>query len=213
MTNQSPSQQPVPGGQGGPAVTGSKPRFWQRTPVLIVSALVLLALGYGIGQPSAATTQKQLDTARSQLQAARTQLTVAGNNLTSERSKVQQAQAAASNANATAAAKYKADEAKLAAKEKALARTRHGLLALEGRIQASSISSDGVYVVGSDIKPGTWHTKGDGGSGDQCYYATLGSTNISDILDNNNFDGPETVDVTGAHAFQISGPCTWVRVG
>jgi hypothetical protein len=96
---------------------------------------------------------------------------------------------------------------------RALARTRHGLLALEGRIQASSISADGVYVVGSDIKPGTWHTTGDGGSGSQCYYATLNSTNTSDISDNNNFDGPETADVSGAHAFEISGPCTWYRVG
>jgi hypothetical protein len=67
-------------------------------------------------------------------------------------------------------------------------------------------------VVGSDIASGTWHTAGDGGSGDQCYYATLNSTNTSDISDNNNFDGPETVSLSGAYAFQISGPCTWVKV-
>ncbi len=48
----------------------------------------------------------------------------------------------------------------------------------------------GVYGVGSDIKAGTWHTPGDGGSGDQCYYAVLNSTNTSDIANNNNnFDG------------------------
>jgi len=41
----------------------------------------------------------------------------------------------------------------------------------------------------------------------------LNSSNTSDISDNNNFDGPETVDVNGAYAFQISGPCEWVRDG
>jgi hypothetical protein len=70
-----------------------------------------------------------------------------------------------------------------------------------------------VYVVGKDIKSGTWHTNGDGGQTDnECYYATINSTNTSDIADNNNFDGPETVDVSRAYAFQISGPCTWVLV-
>jgi hypothetical protein len=84
----------------------------------------------------------------------------------------------------------------------------------EGELQSSRISSDGVYVVGKDIKPGTYHTNGDGGQTDtECYYATLNSTSTSDISDNNNFDGPETVDVSGAYAFQINGPCTWVRVG
>ena len=27
------------------------------------------------------------------------------------------------------------------------------------------------------------------------------------------FDGPETADVSGAYAFQISSPCTWTRIG
>jgi hypothetical protein len=75
-----------------------------------------------------------------------------------------------------------------------------------GQLQASSISADGVYVVGQDIKSGTWHTPGDGGqTGDQCYYATLTDDNTDDISDNNNFDGPETVDVSGAYALQIGG--------
>jgi hypothetical protein len=41
----------------------------------------------------------------------------------------------------------------------------------------------------------------------ECYYAALsGSDTINDITDNNNFDGDETVGVSGAHALQISGP-------
>jgi hypothetical protein len=87
-------------------------------------------------------------------------------------------------------------------------------MAAEGQLQASQISGDGVYVVGQDIKPGTYHTNGSGNTGQtDCYFATLNSTDTSNIADNNNFDGPETVDVSGAYAFEINGPCTWVRVG
>ena len=71
--------------------------------------------------------------------------------------------------------------------------------------QATQISDDGVYVVGQDIPGGTWHTSG----GSQCYEATLGSTDTSNIIDNNNFTGPDTVSLAGAKAFDISGGCTW----
>ena len=56
---------------------------------------------------------------------------------------------------------------------------------------------------------GTWHTNG----GSQCYYALLGSTDTSNIIDNNNITGPATVSLGGAYAFDISGGCTWVKVG
>lgn len=71
---------------------------------------------------------------------------------------------------------------------------------------ADSIDLDGVYVVGSDIPAGTWHTTG----GSQCYYALLNSTDTSDISDNNNFNGPATVTLHSG-AFQISGGCTWSK--
>ena len=71
--------------------------------------------------------------------------------------------------------------------------------------QATQISQDGVYIIGQDIPGGTWHTSG----GSQCYEATLGSTDTSNIIDNNNFTGPDTVSLAGAKAFDISGGCTW----
>ena len=83
------------------------------------------------------------------------------------------------------------------------------LLREQGIIQASTINADGVYVIGKDIPAGIYHTSG----GNQCYYATLGSTDTSNILNNNNINGPETVDVSGAYALEISGGCTWVKVG
>ena len=71
--------------------------------------------------------------------------------------------------------------------------------------EATQISADGVYVIGTDIAGGTWHTSG----GSQCYEATLASTDTSNIIDNNNFTGPDTVDLSGAKAFEINGGCTW----
>jgi predicted RecA/RadA family phage recombinase len=75
--------------------------------------------------------------------------------------------------------------------------------------EATQISADGVYVIGQDIPGGTWHTSG----GSQCYEATLASTDTSNIIDNNNFTGPDTVSLAGAKAFQIIGGCTWQQEG
>jgi hypothetical protein len=75
--------------------------------------------------------------------------------------------------------------------------------------EATQISADGVYVIGQDIPGGTWHTSG----GSKCYEATLASTDASNIIDNNNFTGPDTMSLAGAKAFDISGGCTWQQEG
>lgn len=112
------------------------------------------------------------------------------------------AQNAASAANAAAQTKY---AGRMAAASALVSRLKHE----QQVVSHSTISQDGVYVVGQDIPAGTYHTSG----GNQCYYATLGSTDTSNIMDNNNFTGPETVDVSSAYAFQISGGCTWTKIG
>jgi len=43
--------------------------------------------------------------------------------------------------------------------------------------------------------------------------ATLASTDTSNIIDNNNFTGPDTVSLAGAKASDISGDCTWPHEG
>ena len=82
-----------------------------------------------------------------------------------------------------------------------------------GELKANTIRADGMYVVGHDIRSGTWHTVGDGHlSGGLCSFGVIGSANRS----NSNprlgfFDGPWTVNLSGAYAFEIGGPCTWIR--
>jgi hypothetical protein len=77
------------------------------------------------------------------------------------------------------------------------------------------MSGDGVYVVGQDIRKGTWHTTGAvGGSGGNCYYALLSSTDTQSIIDNNNTTGPATIMVgPGVAAVQVSGCNPWTRTG
>lgn len=78
----------------------------------------------------------------------------------------------------------------------------------------SVMSADGVYVVGVDIRRGTWHTAGAvGGSGGDCYVALLSSTSTQDIIDNNNVTGPDTITVgPGVKAVQVSGCLPWKRL-
>lgn len=90
-----------------------------------------------------------------------------------------QAQQATATANSKAKAAYAARNAALDARSKSLGQRARAIRAADGELQSSRISSD-----------------------NECYYATLNSTSTSDISDNNNFDGPETVDVSGAYAFR-----------
>lgn len=176
----------------------------------VVVGLVLLGAGFAAGQAAGRSPihgyQQQIAQAHRNLTAEQVQLSTEKTDLSTEQGQVQTAQTAAQNAMSTALAQVKAQYKSKLASVQALQRQ---LRREQGIVQSSTISSDGVYVIGRDIPAGVYHTSG----GNQCYYATLASTDTSNINDNNNFNGPETVDVSGAYAFQISGGCTWVKIG
>lgn len=89
----------------------------------------------------------------------------------------------------------------------------HVTITSTATIQPQTVmSQDGVYVVGTDIQPGTYHTTG-AVSGD-CYYALLSSTNTNDIIDNNNVTGPATITVgAGVKAVAVNGCNPWQKIG
>ena len=217
--------------------TMKSPRKWTKR--LAIGGSLVIALGVGVGIGAAAhpsgvsqatynASLAQVSTLKSQASGLNGQVSSLQAEVSSDNAAVTIAQnkaaTAQQTANANAASAYKNKEASLAqtyqGKDAALSAQEHTVnqqaatLKQElGQVQANSISGDGVYVVGQDIKSGTWHTNGSGNTGaNDCYFATLNSTDTSNISDNNNFDGPETVSVSGAYAFQISGPCTWVLV-
>lgn len=192
-----------------PATQKRRPR-WVKATLFTVGGLVLLFIGIGIG----ATGSSQASLINSQkARISRLQATVATDKsrLSTERLQLSDAQAQAKNATSIALTQvrnqYKSKFAALQAKEQKAAGLQAKLNRELGVVAKSTISADGVYVIGKDIPSGVYHTSGGG----QCYFATLGSTDTSNILDNNNFNGPETVDVSGAYAFNISGGCTWHR--
>lgn len=151
-------------------------------------------------QDKVSSLQGQLTTAQTQASNAMAIATAAANK-----------KAAAAYANRNAALTQQ--QATLKQQQSTLTQQQHQVQAQMGELQSSQISGDGVYVVGKDIKPGVYHTNGSGNTGaNDCYFATLNSTDTSNIA-NNNFDGPETVDVSSAYAFEVNGPCTWVKVG
>jgi multidrug efflux pump subunit AcrA (membrane-fusion protein) len=172
---------------------------------MVTAGAVLLVIGLALGG-TLNSHNGQIAAQQARIRVLQQRLTVVRAQSTSAKTRMEaaqtQARTATATANAKAAAKYSSREAAVQKLQRKLARE-------QGIVQASTISEDGVYVVGKDIPAGTYHTTG----GAQCYYATLGSTDTSNIQNNNNFNGPETVDVSGAYAFQISGGCTWSREG
>jgi hypothetical protein len=208
---------PPPSGdnlQQPPPKAPRRPRALSRKTVtriaVVVGALVLVgggfAAGLAVGRSPIAGYQQQIAQASRNLNAEQLKLSNEKVTLQVERGQVQAAQTAAKNAMSAALAQVKAQYKSKLASVQALQRK---LLHEQGIIQASTISADGVYVIGKDIPAGTYHTSG----GSQCYYALLGSTDTSNIIDNNIVNGPATVDLSSAYAFDITGGCIWHKVG
>jgi uncharacterized phage infection (PIP) family protein YhgE len=207
----SPTLPPV---QTSHAVNPRERRRWPRQIGVVAAIIVALLIGVGIGTAANSQTS-QLNSANAKLATANSKVSSLQGQVSTMQSQVQQAQATARNATALANQKasiaWTTRNAQLNQKAATLRQQQASLNAQTGQVAANSISQDGVYVIGKDIKSGVWHTANSGGS--QCYYAKLGSTDTSNILDNNNITGPATVDLSGAYAFDISGGCTWVKTG
>jgi cytoskeletal protein RodZ len=68
---------------------------------------------------------------------------------------------------------------------------------------------DGTWMVGEDIKAGTYRTKGDP---DGCYWARLSGTSgeFTDLIANGNPTGPTTVTISATDvAFETRGCAAW----
>ena len=76
----------------------------------------------------------------------------------------------------------------------------------------NTISGDGVYVVGDDIRPGRWRTTG----GNSCYWARLSglSGDFNELLANGLPGGQAVVEIRKSDAaFETSGCGEWEKVG
>jgi hypothetical protein len=73
------------------------------------------------------------------------------------------------------------------------------------------IRGDGIWLVGSDIQPGTYRNE----NGGQCYWARLSGTSgtFGDIIANGNSSGQVVVTISPSDkAFETQRCGTWVKV-
>jgi hypothetical protein len=143
--------------------------------------------------------------------------------------KTDQAAAAASKPAATAApadVQAKTEElagreavldtrlAQLDRREKDLDAREAGIVKSEKveKVAAAATFGEGTYLVGEDIKPGTYRTSGP--TDDNCYWARRSGTSgsFSELITNGNPAGPTTVTIKSSDAaFETSGCGDWTR--
>lgn len=84
---------------------------------------------------------------------------------------------------------------------------------LTGAVSAAkvnTVSGTGTFLVGSDINPGTYRAAASPG----CYWARLASLDTSNIVDNDNADGPVVVEILASDkAFQTNGCADFHKIG
>ncbi|WP_406117842.1 HNH endonuclease [Streptomyces sp. NBC_00989] len=85
-----------------------------------------------------------------------------------------------------------------------------------GKVSSGGFPGDGTYVVGNDIKPGTYRSGGpQGGLVTSCYWARLSSTSgeVKDIIANNATSGQTTVTIAATDkAFNTTGCKAWKEI-
>jgi hypothetical protein len=163
-----------------------------RPTVAIAAAVVGLSLGVGIGSSSGDATQ--LASTQSQLASVKGEAAIASAQAASASTALQSAQSDAQTAKdalTSAQAGLNARKATLDAEAAAVAAREVKVGAAEKAAQANTFAGDGTYLVGTDVQPGTY--KADASPG--CYWARLKSLDTSDIIDNQNTDGPVVLQI------------------
>lgn len=189
----------------------SKPA-WYRRHWLQLLAAGLIGIGIGgasAGSPATKTvTKTETVTDTSTVSDLRSQLAT----VSAERDQAK-ADAAGAGAKAKAAvdASYKKRVAAVAAQEAALARRQKAVGIAEKSYASNSFGGDGTYLVGKDVKVGTYRAAASPG----CYWARLRDLNgtVNSIADNTNTDGPTVIQVHSSDkAIEVAGCSTFHKI-
>lgn len=155
------------------------PRWYARRWVQIVGAFIIGAGIGGAGASGSAVNAEQVEAANK---------------------RAADAQAAAATAQADAQAAVDAQTTALAKQRAALDAREAKLGGAEAAAKANTFDGDGLYIVGDDIKAGTYKSTG----GANCYWARHDKAN--DILDNHLGGGPTVVVVRSSDfSLEVSG--------
>lgn len=103
-------------------------------------------------------------------------------------------------------------ETDVAARETAVQDREDAVGTAEKTAASNTFSGSGTYLVGTDIKPGTYRSK----DNDGCYWARLKglSGSLGDILANDNVNGPTIVTIKKTDkAFETNRCGDWTKIG
>jgi hypothetical protein len=80
---------------------------------------------------------------------------------------------------------------KVSKEQHTLSKLQRQVSGVRQRIAANTFSGTGTYVVGADVAPGEYRAAAQPG----CYWARLASLDTSNIIDNDNADGPVAIQI------------------
>jgi outer membrane murein-binding lipoprotein Lpp len=138
------------------------------------------------------------------------ELASARSQIASERQKASASVASAHGQVAGAQAHLKSLQGQISGASHQLAQLQSQINGAQATIAKDTIQGTGTFVVGSDINPGTYRAAASPG----CYWARLASLDNSNIIDNNNADGPVVVQILASDkAFEDNGCADFHRIG
>jgi predicted membrane-bound mannosyltransferase len=189
-------------------------RWYKSRWLLVVAAALILGLFMGVGLGAARSSgQAEIAAANARTAAVQSQLTSAQGEASMATNALSTAQGEAKTATdalAEAQAGLTARKTQLDAAAAAVAARETKVGAAERAARASTFAGEGTYLVGTDVKPGTY--KADAMEG--CYWARLKSLDTNDIIDNQNADGPVVLQILGTDkAVEVSGCAEFHKVG
>lgn len=194
---------------------------WAKIAGALVAALALFGAGSAVGAGNhtaldaankrTAAVQAKLITAKSQTASVQAQLTTLEARQAALQATVTEATGKLADATNKLGAQQSAVTAQKAFNDQRSSQLDAQAAALAARTAAADASSigDGLFQVGADIKAGRYHTAG---AASGCYWAKLRSSDTSNIADNSNSPGPQTIVIDSAY-FQSTGCGTWTKVG
>lgn len=223
-THVSDTRPPAPQPPAPPAASTAKRALWKT----IVAAVLIFLVGVGIGSAGSGDDATKLAAAQHKVAAVKAQETTLSEKLNQARSdnadtaaKLDQAEKRAEGAVAAARVEVKkqfADKtaalkrrvSRLNARSADLDRREKKVTGMEHAWAANTIPGDGMFLVGTDIAPGVYKANASEG----CYWSRLSSLNTSDIIDNNNENGPVVLQVAPSDkALELSGCADFHKVG
>jgi hypothetical protein len=188
-----------------------KPAWYRRKWVQIFAAFVVGSIVGGTSASSPTSTPAASPQPVAASGPTQAQFDAALNDAKVAQSRVASAEDSAAKAKQNAEAALAVQRKQVAVAAAAVAARERSVGGAEAAAKANSFDgADGKYIVGSDVKPGTYRATPSEG----CYYARLSSLNDTDIIENNNTSGPVVVRILSSDkAFQVTRCGTFTRIG